>query len=56
MLLEIKPDYTKCPDDRKETYWNVCKHSKKGGFVICTFTGDKCPAWSDYNDKITLLS
>jgi hypothetical protein len=42
------PDYTKCTDERKEVYWNICKCIKKNDIMICGLNNKPCIAWKEY--------
>ena len=47
--FNFKPDYSKCTDERKEVYWNVCKHIKGDTVMLCTLKNNyPCIAWKGY--------
>lgn len=55
MKNNFKPDYFKCTDERKEVYWNICKHIKKDTIIYCTLKNNvPCVAWEGYMHKIKL--
>ena len=48
--FNFEPNYNKCKDDRKEIYWNICKHLIKDDLMFCSLKKGKfCPAWKDFN-------
>jgi hypothetical protein len=47
-MFEFKPDYSKCIDDRKELYHNLCKNLRKHDVMICTINNKPCKAWEGY--------
>ncbi len=50
-MLEFKPDYSQCTDERKELYHNLCKHIRKETIMVCTINNKPCPAWKEYKHE-----
>jgi hypothetical protein len=50
-MINLKPDYSKCTDTRKEIYWNICKFSKKDTIMICALKNKPCKAWEGYKHE-----
>jgi hypothetical protein len=54
-MLEFKPDYSKCIDERKELHHNLCKNLKKNDIMICNLKNKPCEPWEGYKHEHRML-
>jgi hypothetical protein len=47
-MINFKPNYNLCTDNRQEVYWDICKHQKTDTIMICTINNKPCPAWKGW--------
>jgi hypothetical protein len=50
-MMEFKPKYDKCTDERKEVYHKICKYIRKNDKMICTLKNKPCEAWEGYTHE-----
>ena len=54
-MMEFKPKYDKCTDERKEVYHKICKYIRKNDKMICTLKNKPCEAWEGYTHELRML-